>query len=116
MSKESLPNKDRNEYSTLYIEDITLTLFSFWLEDSLDKGELCPIDYYHRPIEHLEGDDQCCQGVVICISTYSGRERQFLQLAAESMGMISQEVFAKKDKKEAKRSTHLVCSGVNYWL
>jgi len=83
---------------------------SFWLEDSLDKGELCPIDYYHRPIEHLDGDDQCCQGVVISISTYSGRERQFLQLAAESMGMISQEVFAKKDTKEAKRSTHLVCS------
>ena len=89
------------------------TLFSFWLEDSLDRGELCPIDYYHRPIEHLDGDDQCCQGVVISISTYSGRERQFLQLVAESMGMISQEVFAEKDTKEAKRSTHLICSGVN---
>ena len=30
--------------------------------------------------------------------------------AAESLGMMAQEVFAKKDKKGAKKSTHLVCS------
>ena len=84
--------------------------FSLWLDECLDKGELCPIEYYHRPLDALS-DDGCCDGIVIGISNYSGRERQYLTAAAESLGMIAQEVFAKKDKNSAKKSTHLVCSG-----
>ena len=43
------------------------------------------------------------------ITNYAGFERQYIHVLAEALGMLSQEMFAKRDKKGAKRSTHLVC-------
>jgi len=92
------------------------TVSALWLEDSLDKGELCEIEYFHRPLvigaavnDTSSGSGVCGEAVVIGISNYSGRERMYIIKAAESLGMVAQEVFAKRDKKEAKKSTHLVC-------
>ena len=47
--------------------------------------------------------------MVIGITNYTGSERNYIHALAESMGMISQETFAKREKKGAKQSTHLVC-------
>ena len=97
---EGLTNRPKFRYIEL--------VSSIWLEDSLDKGELLDIEYHHRPIEKVEGHP--CEGVVIGISNYAGRERAFIVTVAECLGMTAQEVFAKRDKKGVKRSTHLVCS------
>ena len=47
---------------------------------------------------------------MIGITNYTGKERNFICQLAESMGMVAQEIFAKKAKKGALQSTHLVCS------
>ena len=47
--------------------------------------------------------------VVIGITNYTGSERNYIHALAESLGMVSQETFAKREKKGAKQSTHLVC-------
>ena len=47
--------------------------------------------------------------MVIGITNYTGSERNYIHALAESMGMVSQETFAKREKKGAKQSTHLVC-------
>ena len=38
-----------------------------------------------------------------------GFERQYIHALANALGMTTQVVFAKKDKKGAKKSTHLIC-------
>ena len=56
---------------------------------------ITPINYFlHLPIG---------------ITNYTGFERQYIHALAEALGMTSQEMFAKRDKKGAKRSTHLIC-------
>ena len=47
-------------------------------------AQLLEPEYYHRPISTTEHD--MLTGCVLGISSYSGRERQYLALLAESMG------------------------------
>jgi hypothetical protein len=72
----------------------------------LDQGSLLPIEYWHRPVVPLK--TKLNSGIVIGVTNYQGRERQYVAHLAEAIGMLSQEIFAKKDKNGAKRSTHLV--------
>ena len=112
-----------------------------FFSDCLDSGSLVPVQYFHRPIK----DSNCSAGagVVIGITNYQvlkateslirnnkptywicfnwilrcfqGYERQYIVSVAESLGMISQEIFAKRDKNEAKKSTHLVTIESRLW-
>ncbi len=79
-----------------------------WLDDCFDEGKLANIEYYHKPIPDF-GHDKPCHDVVVGISNYSGRERSFISKLAVALGMTSQEVFAKRDKRGAKKNTHLIC-------
>jgi len=74
--------------------------------DCLDQGTEAPISYFHRPISTRPL--KATKGVVIGITNYMGTERQYIVSLAESLGMIAQDIFAKKDKQGAKKSTHLV--------
>ena len=82
---------------------------SYWLEDCLEQGIQLKPQYYHSPINSSQ-NDKPCTGVVIGITGYCGKEREFIHTVAEALGMISQEIFAKRDKKGALRSTHLICA------
>ncbi len=81
----------------------------FWLEDCLDAGALLPVEYFHKPIR-ADRSLQPCSGAVIGITNYVGRERQFVAKLAEVLGAVAQEIFAKREKRGAKQSTHLVCA------
>jgi len=72
----------------------------------LDEGQLKPIQYYHRNInvEKIFG----VESIVMGITNYVSQERQYIVAFAESLGMCSQDIFAKKDRQGAKKSTHLV--------
>ena len=76
--------------------------------DCLDQGCRLGIEYYHRPINNSSVNPSIGSGIVIGITNYQGRERVFIITLAEAMGMVSQEIFAKKDKNGARKSTHLV--------
>ncbi|XP_039285519.1 DNA topoisomerase 2-binding protein 1-B [Nilaparvata lugens] len=80
-----------------------------WLEDCVQENKLLPVVYYHEPISIL---NSCAPltGCVITISTYTNKERIFLDALVEALGAISQEVFARKDNvaKGVKACTHLV--------
>jgi len=81
-----------------------------WLDDCLDAGELLPLAYHHNPI-NIESNLSALNGVVTCISGYSGRERSFLNTLINKLGGRAQELFAKKDNlaKDTVASTHLIC-------
>ncbi len=81
----------------------------YWINDCLDQGSLLEVEYYHRPIT-VDRELRPCNGVVIGITNYQGRERQFISKVAEALGMVAQEIFAKREKRGAKQSTHLVCA------
>ena len=81
-----------------------------WLEDCLDEGRLIsPPLYYHRAL--ALGAARPLEGVVTCLSGYSGRERDFLNQLVVGLGGVAQEIFAKRDNPEkgARGNTHLVC-------
>ncbi len=80
-----------------------------WLEECVDNNRLLPFSYFHRPIA-IDMKAKPCQGVVIGITGYSGKERTYITSLATCLGMLAQEIFAKRDKKGAKKSTHLVCA------
>ena len=82
---------------------------NYWLEDCLEQGEELEIEYYHKPINFGKGHKPC-GGIVIGITGYTGRERVFIVAVAEALGMVAQEVFAKREKGRALRSTHLICA------
>merc|ERR1712008_264453 len=85
-------------------------LTHLWLDDCFGKNFLVPILYYHQPIT-IDLSLKPCEGAVIGISNYSGRERTYISTLAQALGMVSQEVFAKREKNGAKKNTHLVCKG-----
>ncbi|XP_033225645.1 DNA topoisomerase 2-binding protein 1 isoform X2 [Belonocnema kinseyi] len=89
------------------VNEIVTELF---IDDCVDKDELVPLEYYHRPIL-LKGDAQPLQQCVIAISTYSGQERPYLQFLSEALGAVHQDTFARKTNLEKKTyaSTHLIC-------
>ncbi|XP_037091305.1 DNA topoisomerase 2-binding protein 1-like [Pollicipes pollicipes] len=80
-----------------------------YLQHCVETDQLLEPEYYHRPIPTFRHD--ILSGCVLGISSYSGRERQYLALLGESMGAEFQEVFARRDNptKHARASTHLVC-------
>ena len=82
---------------------------NYWLEDCLEQGYELEIQYYHHPIYKVN-ESKSCEGIVIGITGYISKEREFISTVAESLGMIAQEIFAKRDKRGALRSTHLVCA------
>ena len=54
-------------------------LTHLWLDDCFDEGKLVPVLYYHQPITIDQGSKPC-DGAVIGISNYSGRERSYIRL------------------------------------
>ena len=54
-------------------------LTHLWLDDCFDDGKLVPILYYHQPIT-IDLSLKPCEGAVIGISNYSGRERTYIRL------------------------------------
>merc|ERR1712029_469819 len=85
-------------------------LTHLWLDDCFDEGKLVPVLYYHQPIT-IDLSLRPNEGAVIGISNYSGRERTYISTLAQALGMLSQEVFAKREKNGAKKNTHLICKG-----
>ena len=54
-------------------------LTHLWLDDCFDDGKLVPVLYYHQPIT-IDLSLKPCEGAVIGISNYSGRERTYIRL------------------------------------
>ena len=81
---------------------------NLWVEHCLDEGREVAPEGWHRPLE-IDRGVQPCKGVVIGVTNYVGRERQYITLLADALGMVAQEIFSKKDKENCRRSTHLVC-------
>ncbi|XP_051154922.1 DNA topoisomerase 2-binding protein 1 isoform X2 [Leptopilina boulardi] len=89
------------------VNEIVTDMF---IDDCVDRDELVPLLYYHRPIV-IKEDVKPLQDCVIAISTYSGQERQFLQQLAESLGALHQDTFARRTNlvKKTLANTHLIC-------
>lgn len=81
-----------------------------WVEDCYDCGELVPVNYYHQPIS-LDSSTKPLKDCVIALSTYAGKEREFINSVAELLGARTQETFARVNNPEkgAIASTHLIC-------
>ena len=81
---------------------------NLWVEDCLDQGREIKPEGWHRPVD-VDRSARPCEGVVIGVTNYVGREREYITFLANALGMVAQEIFSKKDKDGCKRSTHLVC-------
>ena len=53
-------------------------LTHLWLDDCFDEAKIVPVLYYHQPIS-LDLSLKPCDGAVIGISNYSGRERTYIR-------------------------------------
>ncbi|KDR12289.1 DNA topoisomerase 2-binding protein 1-B isoform X2 [Zootermopsis nevadensis] len=86
------------------------TVSYLWVEDCHHQDELMPVLYYHRPVS-VDVNKQPLAGCVIGISSYTGKERDFIFALAQLLGAVTQETFARKsnEKKNALASTHLIC-------
>nr|CAD7423071.1 unnamed protein product [Timema monikensis] len=97
----------------------------YWLNDCAEEETKVPIKYFHRPIE-INLDSLPLKDCVITLSSYSGREREFLMEVAEALGAMNQQlsvhtnqpcsyrnqqVFARTNQpaKDIFAATHLVC-------
>nr|CAD7568710.1 unnamed protein product [Timema californicum] len=82
----------------------------FWLNDCAEEETKVPIKYFHRPIE-INLDSLPLKDCVITLSSYSGREKEFLMEVAEALGAMNQQVFARTNQpaKDIFAATHLVC-------
>lgn len=89
------------------VNEIVTDMF---IDECVDKDELVPLQYYHRPIAVIE-DAKPLHDCVIAISTYSGQERQYLQQLAECLGALHQDTFARRTNlvKKTLANTHLIC-------
>ncbi|XP_043474546.1 DNA topoisomerase 2-binding protein 1-A isoform X2 [Leptopilina heterotoma] len=89
------------------VNEIVTDMF---IDECVDKDELVPLQYYHRPIAVVEGVKPL-NNCVIAISTYSGQERQYLQQLAECLGALHQDTFARRTNmaKGTLANTHLIC-------
>ncbi|XP_045485760.1 DNA topoisomerase 2-binding protein 1 isoform X1 [Pieris rapae] len=81
----------------------------FWIKDCLSQQELLPLQYYHRPVTVPNSDSEPLNGVVACLSTYSGIERAFLDELAKLLGATTQLRFCRRNTANAQASTHLIC-------
>merc|ERR1712029_396826 len=85
-------------------------LNKLWVEDCLDECRIIKEQlYYHYPIT-LDPALSPCQGAVVSVTNYTGRERVYITELATALGMVAQDVFAKRDKKGAQKNTHLISS------
>ena len=85
-------------------------LNKLWVEDCLDECRIIKEQlYYHYPIT-LDPALAPCQGAVVSVTNYTGRERVYITELATALGMVAQDVFAKRDKKGAQKNTHLISS------
>ncbi|XP_040581730.1 DNA topoisomerase 2-binding protein 1-A [Lepeophtheirus salmonis] len=79
-----------------------------WLSECFDKGGFVEIEYFFKPYD-IDINMKPLDGVVIGITGFASQERQFLCSITEALGGIAQETFARKEKEDVKKSTHLVC-------
>ncbi|XP_049839921.1 DNA topoisomerase 2-binding protein 1-A-like isoform X1 [Schistocerca gregaria] len=81
-----------------------------WVEDCYECGELVPVNYYHQPVS-LDTSTKPLKNCVIALTTYAGKEREFITSVAELLGARTQETFARVNNPEkgAIASTHLIC-------
>ncbi|XP_063372235.1 uncharacterized protein LOC134660424 [Cydia amplana] len=96
---------DSNQLVTKGAEAVTV----FWVKDCLSRQEVCPIEYYHRPVHLKSPASNPLHGVVASLSTYSGVERAFLDELAKLCGAAMQQRFCRRSNNSALASTHLVC-------
>ncbi|XP_063545443.1 DNA topoisomerase 2-binding protein 1 isoform X1 [Cydia strobilella] len=96
---------DNNQLVTKSAEAVTV----FWVKDCLSRQEMCPIEYYHRPVHLKAPASNPLHGVVASLSTYSGVERAFLDELAKLCGAAMQQRFCRRSNSSALASTHLVC-------
>ena len=100
------PNPKKSTCSNLRTKNI---VSNFWIEDCVEQGRILDVEYFHKAINYNNGNKPC-DGIVIGITGYSGKERSFITMIAEELGMTAQDVFAKREKRGALRSTHLICA------
>ncbi|KAF2357957.1 BRCT domain [Trinorchestia longiramus] len=86
----------------------------FFIEECTTAECVLKLQYHHLPLMLPSAvvAARPLDGVVLTVSAYVGRERQFLAELARQLGARVQEMFSRKDnaKKEALGATHLVCS------
>lgn len=75
-------NLDNAKNSSMQPQEIVTYL---WLEDCFDSGNFVEFKHFHRPIT-IDPKLRPCEGVVIGITNYVGRERQYITSLAEALG------------------------------
>ncbi|XP_018018319.1 DNA topoisomerase 2-binding protein 1-A isoform X2 [Hyalella azteca] len=85
-----------------------------FVEDCSTEGQVVELQYQHLPLV-LPPEVEAARpldDVVLTVSVYTGRERQFISHLAQRLGAHVQEMFSRKDNnaKGVKRCTHLICS------
>ncbi|CAL1538270.1 unnamed protein product [Lymnaea stagnalis] len=93
-----------------YPVDVTVSevLTIAWLQMCIESDKLLPFDsnLLFRPMDLPENEP--LKGSCLCISGYSGIERQCLLHLAEGLGAICKEHFSRKSRKNLEASTHLI--------
>lgn len=67
---------------------------NWWIEDVIGGRAEVPVEYYHQVIAVT--DETVLRGTTITISTFTGVERMFLTIVAESLGATVEEKYEKK--------------------
>uniref|UniRef100_A0A182P507 BRCT domain-containing protein n=1 Tax=Anopheles epiroticus TaxID=199890 RepID=A0A182P507_9DIPT len=67
-----------------------------WLENSIQSGQCCPMEYFYEPIIYGEHDPMPLEGETVVISSYSGPEREFLIAMGKLLGASVQERLVRK--------------------
>lgn len=84
---------------------------NLWVEDCIENESLMPIEYYHKPLS-INNNIKPIKDCVIAISSYGGKEREYLSELAVALGATHQETFARKTniEKGLFGGTHLICT------
>uniref|UniRef100_A0A182JW07 BRCT domain-containing protein n=1 Tax=Anopheles christyi TaxID=43041 RepID=A0A182JW07_9DIPT len=72
------------------------TVNCIWLENSIQSGQCCPMEYYYEPIIYGDNDPTPLEGETVVISSYSGPEREFLIAMGKLLGACVQERLVRK--------------------
>lgn len=81
-----------------------------WISECYRERQIPDTLYYHRPISIP--NRKALEGCVITLSSYSGYERNFLQVLVTALGGVTQDKFARIsiEKNAVFASTHLVAA------
>ncbi|KAF7995978.1 hypothetical protein HCN44_008733 [Aphidius gifuensis] len=84
---------------------------NLWVHDCIDNESLVSIEYYHKPLS-INRNIKPLKDCVIAISSYGGKEREYLSELAVALGATHQETFARKTNPEKGLfgGTHLICT------